>query len=34
MLLQESDIQFVFDMDGSEWTDCIQRINERNESKL
>jgi len=33
MLLQESDIQFVFDMDGSEWTDCIQRINERNESK-
>ena len=34
MLLQESDIQFVFDMDCSEWTDCIQRINERNESKL
>jgi hypothetical protein len=34
MLLQESDIQFVFDMDSSEWTDCIQRINERNESKL
>ena len=34
MLLQESDIQFVFDMDRSEWTDCIQRINERNESKL
>ena len=33
MLLQESDIQFVFDMDGSAWTDCIQRINERNESK-
>lgn len=34
MLLQESDIQFVFDMDGPAWTDCIQRINERNESKL
>jgi hypothetical protein len=33
MLLQEDDIKLVFDMDGESWTHCIERINERNESK-
>jgi hypothetical protein len=33
MLLQEDDIKLVFDMDGEKWIQCIQRINERNESK-
>lgn len=33
MLLQEEDIKFVFDMDEESWNECIQRINERNQSK-
>ena len=33
MLLQEEDIKLVFDMEGDSWIQCIQRINERNESK-
>lgn len=33
MLLQEEDIKFVFDIEGDEWTRCIERINERNISK-
>jgi hypothetical protein len=33
MLLQDEDIKFVFDIEGDEWTRCIQRINERNSSK-
>ena len=32
-LLQAEDIKLVFDMEGDLWTQCIQRINERNESK-
>lgn len=33
MLLQEEDIKLVFDMEGESWTQCIQRLNERNNSK-
>lgn len=33
MLLQEEDIKLVFDMEEDSWTQCIQRINERNQSK-
>ena len=32
-LLQAEDIKLVFDMEGDAWTQCIQRINERNQSK-
>ena len=32
-LLQPEDIKLVFDMEGDAWTQCIQRINERNQSK-
>ena len=32
-LLQAEDIKLVFDMEEDSWTQCIQRINERNESK-
>ena len=32
-LLQAEDIKLVFDMEGDSWTQCIQRINERNKSK-
>jgi len=32
-LLQEDDIKLVFDMEGESWTQCIERINERNASK-
>ena len=32
-LLQPEDIKLVFDMEGDAWTQCIQRINERNNSK-
>tara|TARA_R100000353_G_scaffold173577_1_gene140077 strand:+ start:198 stop:506 length:309 start_codon:yes stop_codon:yes gene_type:complete len=32
-LLQADDIKLVFDLEGESWANCIQRINERNNTK-